>query len=180
MNKHPAYSGFTLIELMVTLAVAAIILSLGVPGFQEVIRNNRLTTRANDVVTALNLARSEAIKRGVQVTVCKSNTTASSPVCATSGSWAQGWLVFVDQNKPSGTNGTLDAGDEILRIFPPLSGATMTAGSHVDDWIAYLPNGFAQGSGGVVNDTFGLCMAPKAKNIVVSSTGRARVEAGTC
>ena len=61
-----------MIELIVTMVVAAIVLTLGVPSFRELINNNRLTSGANEFVTALNLARSEAIKRSVRVTVCKS------------------------------------------------------------------------------------------------------------
>ena len=64
--KHPP-RGFTLIELMVTLAVAAILLAVGVPGLRNILLSNRLATTANDVVVALNLARSEAIKRNTRV-----------------------------------------------------------------------------------------------------------------
>lgn len=64
--KHPA-SGFTLIELLVTLAVAAILLAIGVPGLRNILLTNRLATTANEVVAALNLARSEAIKRNARV-----------------------------------------------------------------------------------------------------------------
>ncbi|MGB5065269.1 MAG: GspH/FimT family pseudopilin, partial [Candidatus Competibacter sp.] len=69
MNRK---SGFTLIELMITVALAAIVLTLGVPAFQETIRNNRLATTVNDFISSLNLTRSEAIKRGTRVTLCKS------------------------------------------------------------------------------------------------------------
>ena len=61
--------GFTLIELMVTIAVVAILTTVAVPGFRDLIRNNRVTTQTNEVVSALNFARTEAIKRGRSVTV---------------------------------------------------------------------------------------------------------------
>ena len=64
-----ANNGFTLIELMVTVAVLAIVLSLGVPSYRALIINNRLTAQANALVASINLARSEAIKRGVRVWV---------------------------------------------------------------------------------------------------------------
>ena len=70
MHNQPEYnSGFTLIELMVTIAIAAILLGIAIPSFTETIASNRLTTNANALVTALNFARSEAVKRGIQVTV---------------------------------------------------------------------------------------------------------------
>ncbi|TNF61933.1 MAG: prepilin-type N-terminal cleavage/methylation domain-containing protein, partial [Burkholderiales bacterium] len=66
-------SGFTLIELMVTITVLAVLLGVGVPSFQATIQGNRITTAANDLVAALQYARSEAVRRGVNVTVCSSN-----------------------------------------------------------------------------------------------------------
>ena len=103
-------AGFTLIELIVTVAIAAIVLTLGVPSFQEIINNNRLTAGANELVGALHLARSEAVKRNVRVTLCKS---ADGAVCTTSGGYQQGWIVFVDPN----SNGTVDAGEPVIRSY---------------------------------------------------------------
>lgn len=60
-------AGFTLVELMVTLAVAAILLTVGVPSFRQLIISNRLTAAANDMVVAINVARSEAIKHNAAV-----------------------------------------------------------------------------------------------------------------
>ncbi len=82
--------GFTLFELMVTLAVAALILSLGVPGFRSFIQNNRATTHTNDLVTALNLGRSEATRRGASVLLCSSSDGAT---CSGSNDWSSGWIV---------------------------------------------------------------------------------------
>lgn len=81
-------SGFTLIELMVTISVLAILLGVGVPSFQATIQGNRISTSANDLVAALQFARSEAVRRGVNVTVCSSNDQATC-----SGAWSDGWIV---------------------------------------------------------------------------------------
>ena len=118
MKKH---TGFTLVELMITLVLVAILATIGVPSFMSLIANNRLTTQANELVSSLNLARSEAIKRNTRVTVCRSSTGTS---CG--GTWSNGWIVFVD----AGTAGSVDAGDEILRVRNGVtSGMNLTAGT---------------------------------------------------
>ena len=70
-NQSEYNSGFTLMELMVTIAIAAILVGIAIPSFTSIIVSNRLTTSANELVTALNLARSEAVKRGMRITFCK-------------------------------------------------------------------------------------------------------------
>ncbi len=103
--------GFTLLELIVTITIAGILFGIAVPSFNTAIRNNRLTTLNNDFITALNIARSEAVKRGQIVTVCRS---ATGTACAadTTYNWAPGWIVFTNQNN----NTAIDGGDAILRV----------------------------------------------------------------
>ncbi len=86
-------NAFTLIELMVTLAVLAIVIGVAIPSFTKQITNSRSLTVGNDLVTALNFARQEAVKRGKRVSICPSTDGAT---CLTSGDWAKGWLVFED------------------------------------------------------------------------------------
>ncbi|MES2673270.1 MAG: GspH/FimT family pseudopilin [Pseudomonadota bacterium] len=86
-------NGFTLIELMVTLAVLAIVIAVGIPSFSRQINNNRSLTLGNDLVAALNFARLEAVKRGKRVSICPSTDGAT---CLTSADWAKGWMVFED------------------------------------------------------------------------------------
>jgi len=85
-------TGFTLIELMVTVAVLAIVLRFAIPGMNDVILSNRLTSYANDFVSSALLARGEAIKRNRTVTLCAVGAD-DPPTCATSGGWQQGWMV---------------------------------------------------------------------------------------
>lgn len=99
-------SGFTLIELMVTLAVAAILLGLALPSFQSSLRSNRVATATNDMLASISLARSEAIRSTRGGGVCSSNDGA-----ACNGSWADGWLVWADANG----NGALDGGETVLK-----------------------------------------------------------------
>lgn len=167
--------GFTLIELMVTLAIAAIVLTVGVPGFMATIQNNRITTSLNDFVSDLNLARSEAIKRGSRVTLCKSD---DGETCTQDGDWSQGWILFSDPND----NANFDEGAEsetLLRVHQALrdDDASLTGNSNLRDYISYMGTGFAQRTtGGVQNGTLVLCdsrgFGEHARAIVLNRTGR--------
>lgn len=102
--------GFTLIELMVTIAVLAIILGFAIPSFTDQIRNNRSLAYGEEFVTALNFARSEAIKRGGVVSICPSNDDADG--C--DNDWSNGWLVFVDSEDEISGSTTIG---ELLRVW---------------------------------------------------------------
>ncbi|MEQ2332682.1 Tfp pilus assembly protein FimT/FimU [Xanthomonas euvesicatoria] len=98
--------GFTLIELMVTVAVLAIVASIGYPSFQGVLRSNRAAAANNELMALLNLSRTEAIRNGQGGGVCGSSNGTSCD-----GSWSGGVMVWSDSNG----NGTFDAGEAVLR-----------------------------------------------------------------
>ncbi|OWW21867.1 GspH/FimT family pseudopilin [Noviherbaspirillum denitrificans] len=89
-SVKPGERGFTLVELMVTLAIMAILLGIAVPSFNDAILGTKLSTYANSLVASANVARSEAIKRNTAVTMCVSSNGTS---CG-SGNWEQGWIVL--------------------------------------------------------------------------------------
>jgi len=174
MNRN---RGFTLAELMVTMAVVAIVLTIGVPAFQATVRNNRAVANANDFLTSLNLARNEAIKRGAGRVVLCPGTPAG---CA--GTWTSGWIVFVDTNN----NGQWDAGERILQAHEPLSGNdTLTGNAPVSTYISFAADGstrFANSNAFQAGTLrFSLCNSNNQQNtIVINSVGRARVAPQTC
>ncbi|HJU70445.1 MAG TPA: GspH/FimT family pseudopilin [Paucimonas sp.] len=109
MRTHPLLSsvnrirGFTLIELMVVLGIAAILLGIGVPSFRTLLQNQRLTTTVNEFFSAVNLTRAEAIKAGLRVDMVPADADATD--------WTQGWIVFIDDND----NQKPDAGERIIQ-----------------------------------------------------------------
>lgn len=115
--------GFSLIELMVTVVVVGILSALAVPSMRTIIQNMRITSQANEFMADLNFARSEAVKRAANVTVCKSNNpTAAAPTCLATGTdWGVGRIIFIDSNA-DGVLSTTDTTETLLRVRETLDG----------------------------------------------------------
>ena len=103
--------GFTLTELMVVIAIIAILLTIGLPSFRETLQRNGVATLTNEVIGSLSLARSEAIRTSRGGGIC-----ASSDGATCGGGWDSGWLVWANQGA---VNGTLDSGDLLIRRIDP-------------------------------------------------------------
>lgn len=162
--------GFSLVELMITISVASILLTVAVPSFQSLMKESRLTTQANEFMTALHYARSEAVKRGMRVTICRSVDGAT----CNGDDWQDGWLIFSDADPVGSVD--VDNGDEILRVFPKLNESSLNGGSNFSSRVTYLRNGRSQGNNNLPNGTFTLCNQDGARKIVINASGRPRVE----
>lgn len=113
-------AGFNLIELMVVLFVAGILLGIGVPSMGNLISNNRIATASNDIAVSVHMARTEAVKRQANVTICPSTTWGNAaPTCDLNGELDAGWIVFVDSVPPAAPNLAVD-GAEVLYAHGPL------------------------------------------------------------
>ena len=173
LDPVPARSrGYTSIELLFTIAITALVTALAVPNFRDFVQNNRAAEQANAVVGALALARSEAVTRGVPVTVCASTDNAT---CAGVTDWTTGWIVFTDLAPV----GTVDVNDVVLRATPALpDGADLSADAN---FVAYNANGFLSSAAGV---NFALyipdCTGDHNRNITVNLQGRVAVASAAC
>lgn len=185
MEIHPYFfgsqkngaRGFTLVELLVTVSVLAVLLAVAVPSFQSTIASSQLTGRTNELVSALNMARSEAIRRGTRVTLCKSS---SGTACTTSGNWEQGWIAFVDTTR-SGTSASVDSGETVLLLQQAISGTTLIKGStNVANYVSFgadgrprtLAGAFISGKLLTCNTSTALTNAARAREVELSTVGR--------
>lgn len=170
-------NGFSLIELMVTIAIAAILAGLAAPAFTDLMASSKASGYANDLLADLNYARNEAITRGVRVTLCHSNDASTC-----SGSWSDGWIVFANVGE-SGSAGqdARDNDDEVLRAHGALdtaAGWALYTGNNFANFVAYLPSGRSNNV-----DTFVFCKdqvirsgtSTRSSAVSVGRTGRARV-----
>jgi len=159
-------------ELMVTTMIVGVLAMVVVPGMGGFIKNERLTTQINSLLSHLQYARSEAILRHKQVVVCASS---NGSTCAGSD-WKLGWIVFFDED----ADGTVSGNDILLKARDKLDGKT-SLGSSVGASVIYDHRGFSPNS----NGTFSLCDSRGSdygKTLAISLTGRARISKGatTC
>lgn len=160
--------GFTLIELMVTIALLSILLTLGVPSFNSLIRNMNLTTQANQFVASVQLARSEAVRRNCYVLL-------SAQAGNLALHWEGGWQVWSDNNG----NGSLDTG-ELIRQFGSLESNALTSDTAQ---LRFTSNGFLDGrtpQGHLFSLTPSSCAGVSGRSISVNGTGHPSVEEVTC
>lgn len=177
MKNYKNNSGFTLIELMVTVAIVGIFASIALPSFARLIENNRVTTATNELVSGLTLTRSEALKRSADVTMCASTDQTS---CSGSNDFSTGWAVFQDCDGDGDiTAGNVDcngdsAATELIKVFDGNDSIYMENSRPA---VTYLF------SGRVDVSTFEIgtsdAAADQRKTVVLNRVGRLRVNTVT-
>ena len=173
--KATKQSGFTLIELIFVVVIAGLLLAIGIPNFRDFIRNSRNAAESNDLLTGVNVARSEAVKRRAPVTMC----SGVPPACDT-GDFSDGWFVFLDTDG----NGTRALGEEIVRTNAPMADsiATRVVGTTDDEgddspeydddedgYLSFGQNGFRRMGDGTLPAALAIVMCDERGNVASSS-----------
>lgn len=177
-NLNP-HRGFTLTEMVTVIALIGITTAIAAPSFSNLLKNNRITAAANELLTSLTLARSTAITTRTQSVVCPSNdSTSDKPSCG--GAWEDGWIVFTDIDG----NGEVSPPQETLWEQHPALGGTLDIGAPgaLATRIRFQPIGTVPG----FNGTFAICddrggdadQRHNMREVVLSFAGRARVVKG--
>jgi len=159
--------GFTLVELMSTLAVGAVLVGTAVPGFHGLVAKSHMAGEVNDLVSHLYLARSEAVKRFSPAVLCPSSNGSD---CLNQPEWHHGYILFADENN----DGQRDADETLLKVHQGATSGLTALSSVYRKRVIYRPNGMSGGA----NLTVTFCDpngATSPKAVIVSNTGRPRV-----
>ncbi|MCW8450678.1 GspH/FimT family pseudopilin [Legionella quinlivanii] len=171
--KRIVEKGFTLTELIVTLCIAAIFITVAVPGYYALIQNNKVVAMVNRLSASLNFARMEAIKRGVRVSVCSAGNAALT-TCGSASQWAQGWIVFVDANN----NNLIDSNNDLVKVNEALpSGTRINADAGI---VSYNSMGFASSGAMNLSVTATGCKGNNARSLNISASGRLSISRIAC
>lgn len=169
MNNIIKQRGLTLVELVVTVAIVAILASAAAPSFRDMMERNRLSALNNQLVSAINYARGEAVKRVFNVVLCVRKSDGSDCTATATDGFEKGWLAFVDTN----ANGVLDSGETILLDEVPnvMPGLVVSSNISTAQKISYKPNGNVSNSGTL---TLTLNSTNRYQVVLLSGTGRVR------
>lgn len=165
--SHTRPRGFTLIEVLVTMTIAAILGTTAVPAFHSMLQRNKIASEINTFVTHLNYARSEAIMQSTRVVMCRSR---DGKTCQRTNGWHEGWITFADKN----ANRERDDDEVVLRVVADYkdNGVLITSGRRRR--VVFQTTGFTPGT----NATYTFCdpdYPEFAKAIILSNSGRARL-----
>jgi len=168
--------GFTLVELIITLTLVAVVAGFAAPSVVHMIRENAVAAMNNQIVADIQFTRSEAIKRNTPVTICAANSNLNA--CIQGNDWSRGWIAFVETIS---LNGTVDANEPIVRVNQGASSGTMTirtsTSGNIAGHIAFQGNGFPviPPAGTLPNTDFLVCennTTTYSRSVRINQSGR--------
>src|SRR5436190_2989275 len=168
----PKFAAFTLVELMIALALAGILAAAAAPNWRAFLATSELRDRSEALTRALSVARSEAIKRGTRIDLCPSIDRLH---CASSATWEIGWLTFVNEDNAAQP---ASAATILSREVPAAPGITITGKRPVADYISFTSLGHARRHDGALQmGTFTICRrGQEARKLVLANSGRVRID----
>lgn len=163
--------GFSLVELMITVVILGVVMSMAVPGFRYINNSSRIAAPANELVASLQFARSEAMRRNARIVLCGSADGAS---CVGGSNWA-GWIIFADTDRDN----TVDAGEPVLRTYSVQAPATVQSSAAITGGaLIFRSDGFARDTAGaVLQAKLGVCVvtslpSDNARDVTIGSGTR--------
>lgn len=172
--------GFSLIELIVTTLLISIFAMIALPGFAELIKNERLVAQNNDLISDISFARGEAMRMGSRVTICP---TVDHSACT--ADWSTGRMIFIDTDRDMELSPDAALGEEVLRVRQPLSGGNTMTWSGGVQRLQFMGSGLPRG--GITNgiaDSFKICdssLSTNGRTVRVSTLGTVESSKGvTC
>ncbi|KRT55379.1 prepilin-type N-terminal cleavage/methylation domain [endosymbiont of Ridgeia piscesae] len=178
MHKMKSTQGFTLIEVMTALVVGLIMLLVGIPAYNALMASNQVTAHVNDFAGAIQLARSEAVKRGGAVTICPQAANGSC-----SGAWADGWMVFPDRDG-AGVRDMNDRAEDPVRVWQVAAGDVTPTFTNMPAYIRFLASGELDTTNAAGGMTFSFefphCEGNQVRQFAISTTGQMTVTKTSC
>lgn len=181
-------TGFTLVELMITLFIISILLTVGLPSLRSYTQSNQLIASSNELLSALHIARSEAIRLNTRVSICESSNRTD---CSSTGDWKNGWIVFVDANGDRAGTGSvcdLPGTDCLLRVHEAINDDRLTVAGKMDndttvdiEYFTFNARGVPIDGGTLRSGIFNLCSLDKdgktinSRAVILSLSGRVRI-----